>query len=144
MKRHCIESARVQDFLDDLLEAPEAEAFRRHLEDCAACAAEVVAYQRVFQSIAHAPRLDPGPVFTERVLEAVVPARIRRRWLRTVGWSYAGSLAASVAAAGLVASFPGSRAWFEGASAAVPQHADRKSTRLNSSHPRLSRMPSSA
>ena len=122
MKRRCIESARVQDFLDDGLTRAETEAFRLHLADCAECATELAAYRRLFGAIERAPLLEPGPALTERILAAVVPSRIRRRWLRTFGWTYAGSLAASLAAAFGVASLPGSRAWLDSASVTASRH----------------------
>jgi len=117
--RHCSRTSLVQDYLDRLLTPPEDEAFRRHLEDCAACAAEVEAFGRLFSTLERAPLIDPGPRLTERVLAAVVPSRIRRRWLATVGWAYAGSLAACVALVTVVLRVPTASAWLLGASGAA-------------------------
>jgi len=122
MKRRCPESAGVQDFLDDLMPPLAAERFRRHLEGCAECAGELAAYRRVFGAIERVRLLDPGPRLSERILAAVLPSSIRRRWIKTVGWTYAGSLAASVAGAFALASLPGSRTWLDTATATASQH----------------------
>jgi len=116
VKHSCNESTRVQDFLDGALAPAEVAAFQDHLRGCTGCAAEIAAWSRVFQALDATPLLDPGPALTERVLAAIVPSRIRRRWLRTVGWTYAGSLAASVAAAAFAANLPGSHTWLDTAS----------------------------
>lgn len=122
MTPRCPDPAHLNDFLDGLLEPTEAAALRDHLHSCAQCTAEVAAYRRVFGALERVPFEDPGRAFTERVLAIVVPSRARRRWLRTVGWTYAGSLAASMAAAMLVVSTPGTRVWLDMASAAVSRH----------------------
>jgi len=123
MKPTCLESARVQDFLDDALAPNEVAAFRDHLRSCSECAAELAAWTHVFHTLDATPLLDPGPALTERVLSAVVPSRIRRRWMRTVGWTYAGSLAASVAAATVAANLPGTRMWLDTLSTEASRHA---------------------
>src|SRR5216117_2396347 len=106
--------------IDDLLalRAGEASAWaRRHVEDCAACRAELDGlYQRVTQLKA-LPALQPPRDRWSVVRDAARTQRARRR--RTWGgWG----LAAAAALVGvlLVPRFGG---------------GDRKSTRLNSSHP---------
>ncbi len=123
MKPSCSETRRVQDYLDGALVPDEATAFREHLRGCAGCAAELAAWTHVFHTLDSTPLLDPGPALTERVLSAVVPSRIRQRWLRTVGWTYAGSLAASVAATVVAANLPGARLWLDVASTEASRHA---------------------
>ena len=49
----------------------------------------------------------------DRVWDRVLPSRVRRRWVATLGWSYAGTLAASLAVALLWISRPGPRALLE-------------------------------
>jgi len=106
----CPERRRVQDYLDQALEAGEARAFRAHLAGCAACAAELALYQRVFTALAAAPTWDPGAALTERVLARVLPSQVRRhRRLVALGWGYAGSLAAVLAVVGVWGVRPG--AW---------------------------------
>lgn len=122
MKPSCFETQRVQDYLDDALAPAEVAVFRDHLRGCTGCAAELAAWTRVFHTLDSTPLLDPGPALTERVLAAVVPFRIRRRWLRTVGWTYAGSLGASVVAAVVAANLPGARLWVDVASAEASSH----------------------
>ena len=113
----CIESTRIQDFLDGELSAAEARAFRVHLEGCAGCLGEMASFRRVFAALAGQPLEAPAPAFTERVLDAVLPSRRRlRRRLAALGWGYAASLAAALAAIGILARLPGPRHLFESAS----------------------------
>jgi hypothetical protein len=55
----------------------------------------------------------------------VLPSRIRRRWLTAVGWAYAGSLAASVAAMTLAIRLPQAHAWLEAVSGAASRQTVR-------------------
>lgn len=102
----CHRTDRVQDWLDGALAPGEAADFEAHLDGCADCLSEVAAYERVFARIAAAESWDPGPEFTERVLDHVVPARIRRRWLKAFGWGYSGAAAACLAGGLLLAQRP--------------------------------------
>jgi predicted anti-sigma-YlaC factor YlaD len=92
---HCPHTHRVQDYLDGALAPVEAAAFQEHLETCDACAAELVAFQRLADVLKRAPQWDPGLAFTERVLDHVVPSRVRRRLVTVVGWAYTGATAVS-------------------------------------------------
>jgi predicted anti-sigma-YlaC factor YlaD len=113
----CLESTRIQDFLDGELSAAEARAFRAHLEGCAECAAGMASFRRVFAALAGQPLEIPAPALTERVLAAVLPSRRRlRRRLAALGWGYAASLAVALAAIGILARLPGPRHLFESAS----------------------------
>jgi anti-sigma factor RsiW len=118
----CTRTGWAEDFLDGLLPEAEAAEYQSHAATCPECRAELAAMRLVFAKLEALPVLDPGPSFTERVLDVVSPARIRRRWIRTVGWSYAGSLAASIAAGLLVAGSPASTQAFDVASAAASRH----------------------
>jgi predicted anti-sigma-YlaC factor YlaD len=92
---------RIQGYLEGDLPAAEARVFRAHLEGCAACAAELAVYRRVFTMLDEAPLLEPRPELTERVLEQVLPSRVwarRAGRLRAFGWGYAAALTASLAA----------------------------------------------
>jgi len=109
----CTESRRLQDYLDGLMAAAETDAFRVHLHACQGCSAELGAYQRLFHSLDHLPLLDPRPELAERVFAHVLPSRVRRRWILTVGWSYAASLVASLASAYVLATQPVARAWID-------------------------------
>jgi predicted anti-sigma-YlaC factor YlaD len=84
----CPHTPRVEDYLDGQLRAAEREAFRAHLAGCEACAAELTQFARVFSALREAPIWDPGPRLTERVLDHVLPSRLRRRWVTALGWSY--------------------------------------------------------
>jgi len=105
----CPEVSRVQDFLDRELSPREADGFRAHLEGCAECGEEIARFRRVFTMVETARTWDPGPALTERILERVLPARIRRRWMRTLGFGYAAALAATAAGLATLIATPVSR-----------------------------------
>jgi len=112
----CPESVLVQDFLDGELAAAEARVFRAHLEHCAHCSGEVALYRRAFACLDRLPLATPSPALAERILDRVVPRRVRRRWIATFGWAYAGALAACLTAALAWISQPGARAFLTAAS----------------------------
>lgn len=93
----CRESRRVQSWLEGDLAPGTAEAFTAHLAGCARCEAEVRAYRRLFAALAEERLLvrDPGPALTERILDRVVPSRLRRRWVTALGWTYGTASAVS-------------------------------------------------
>ena len=98
--RSCPETRRVQDYLDRVLEPAEEAAFRDHARDCPTCAAELALYRRVFEALATSPAWAPRPALAERILDRVLPSRLRRRRrLAAFGWSYGASLAAVLAVA---------------------------------------------
>ena len=105
---HCAESELLQDYLDGGLDAATEDRISEHLATCHDCAVELAMYQRVFATLDATPMDEPSPALTERIFERVLPSRIRRRWLRALGWGYGVAAAASVAATvGLLASpFP--------------------------------------
>jgi hypothetical protein len=93
----CGERLRVQEYLDGELPPAEAAAFRAHL---AGCAAEVAAFARLFSTLGRPLRETPSPELSARILERVLPSRIRRRRLVAAwGWGYAAALLACGAAA---------------------------------------------
>lgn len=108
---NCVHRDRIHDYLDGLLGAEEEAEFRAHLSECEDCPLELVAMERVFAEVERALMFDPGEAFTERVLDDVVPARLRRRWIAAFGWSYAAALIPCIAVGGLVAFHPGIRAF---------------------------------
>jgi anti-sigma factor RsiW len=93
----CNETLDLQSYLDGELTEADRLRVELHADKCASCAVELALLRRVFASLDAMPLLDPGPMFTERVLEKVVPSRVRRRWVQVIGWSYAGAFAALVA-----------------------------------------------
>lgn len=97
----CPQNERLQDYLDGLLPDDRAEEFRTHLQGCASCALELAILRRVVARVAALPDFETDPSLTEHILERVLPSRERRRrWMRILGWSYAGVFAALVAGAG--------------------------------------------
>jgi predicted anti-sigma-YlaC factor YlaD len=108
---HCPHTADVQAYLDGDLPPAATRAFREHLEDCAACAAEMALAARVLAMLERAPLHAPAPALTERILGRVLPSRVRRRrWMRALGWAYAASVAAVLAAAAAWAVQPAGQA----------------------------------
>ncbi len=91
----CRETRHVQDYLDGELAPERARAFEAHLQACARCAPEVRAYQALFASLRADRVEDPGPRLTERILDRVVPSRLRRRWVSALGWAYGTASAVS-------------------------------------------------
>jgi len=93
----CRESSRVQEWLDGDLAAPAASAFRAHLEGCRDCAAELRAYENLLSVLERdrAAFEDPGPALTERILDRVLPSRLRRRRVTVIGWVYGAASAVS-------------------------------------------------
>jgi hypothetical protein len=114
----CRETALVQDWLDGTL-APEAAArFETHRAGCPECEAEVAAYRAVFAELRALPLLDPRPELFERIMDEVLPQHAPR-WVKVLGWTYAGAFAASVAAIGSAFVLPAPNAWLRGIAAAA-------------------------
>ena len=92
--KSCPPTDQLQALLDDELEADESAALRAHLADCAACGTELTAYVNLFATLRSAPELEAPWGLRERILDRVLPSRIRRRWITVFGWIYAGATAA--------------------------------------------------
>ena len=121
----CPESFRFQDLLDGELPAGEALEIREHAASCEACAAELALYRSLYHSLERLPEWDPGPAFTARVMERVLPSRVRRRWLRALGFGYASLSALTVGAAIFFATQPAARALVETLSAVASRRLAR-------------------
>ena len=107
----CSHLPQVQDYLDGMLAESDARAFERHIGGCGECRLELALYRRVFAALDDAPTFDPGPALTERVLDHVLPSRLRRqRRLVVLGWGYAASIALSSVAMVAAVSQPLGRA----------------------------------
>jgi hypothetical protein len=106
----CPETNKVQDWLDGELAPDEAARFERHLAGCRECEAEATAYRVVFSELRALPLLDPRPELFDRIMDEVLPHRTPR-WVRVLGWAYAGSFAASLAAIGSAFVLPGPSEW---------------------------------
>ena len=85
---HCRYDKEIQWYLDDELDAPARAAFEAHLDDCETCPAELERLALAFALVERIPVTDPGPSLTERILDRVLPSRLRRRWVTAIGWSY--------------------------------------------------------
>ena len=113
----CPESFRFQELLDGELPAGETLEVREHTESCESCSRELALYRSLYHSLERLPEWDPGPAFTARVMERVLPSRVRRRWLRALGFGYASLSALTVAAALFFATQPAAYALVEALSA---------------------------
>ncbi len=114
---HCPETLRIQDWLDGELAPEEAARFETHVAGCRECEAEAAAYRVVFSELRAVPLLDPRAELFDRIMDSVLPHRTPR-WVKVLGWTYAGALAASL---GLIASalvLPAPSAWLRGVIAA--------------------------
>jgi hypothetical protein len=114
-------SADVAAYALGALEPDEAEAFARHLETCAVCPVELVAFQQVVDDLAiSAPSADAPRTMKRRLMAAVAAeprldrsARTERRRLRdriglSPGLAVAGGLAlAAIIALVVVLALPG-------------------------------------
>lgn len=121
----CPSSFRFQELLDGELPAREALEIREHAVSCESCAAELALYRSLYHSLERLPEWDPGPAFTARVMERVLPSRVRRRWLRALGFGYASLSALTVAAALFFATQPAARALVETLSALASRRLAR-------------------
>jgi anti-sigma factor RsiW len=115
----CNEAFDLQAYLDGDLDAAATLRLERHMDQCASCALELAVYRRVFASLDAMPLLDPGPMLSERILEKVVPSRVRRRWMQVAGWSYAATFVAFLGGAMLWLSQPGTQEALGSASSAA-------------------------
>ncbi|MFI5371205.1 MAG: anti-sigma factor family protein [Candidatus Eisenbacteria bacterium] len=107
----CPQRDRLHEWLDGTLEGAVAQRFAAHLETCETCAAELAVYTRLEAMVAAARVWDPGPALTERILDHVVPSRVRRRFVTVVGWAYTAVTAASTFAFISWATRPTTPAW---------------------------------
>jgi len=123
----CPHMPEVQDWLDGTLTPEAAARFEAHLAGCAECEAEAAAYRVVFSELRALLLLDPRPELFERIMEQVLPTRAPR-WVRIVGWSYAGAFAASIAAIGSACVLPVPNAWLRGVIAAATRSLTDTST----------------
>jgi len=106
----CPESTILQDYLDGELVPAEREAFEAHLAACPDCAAELALYRAVFHRLDTLPLLEPDARLADRVLAEVMPGH-PARWVRWLGWAYAGCVGASLVAIGAAILLPTPRAW---------------------------------
>jgi anti-sigma factor RsiW len=113
----CPESYRFQELLDGELPAGEARELREHAASCERCGRELALYRGLYHSLERMPEFDPGPAFTARVMERVLPSHVRRRWLRALGFGYASLSALTVLGIALFATQPVARTLVEALSA---------------------------
>ena len=108
----CRESKLVQSWLDGDLAAGPASAFVAHMRSCPVCTAEVRGYRALYASLGDDLLVpDPGPALTERILDRVVPSRLRRRWVTAIGWTYATASAVSTFAFASWIAQPATHVW---------------------------------
>ncbi len=88
MKNRCPESERIEPWLDGELPSASARALEAHLDGCTRCGAELRALESLYVSLRGAPVWDPGPALTERILDRVLPSRVRRHQVMILGWCY--------------------------------------------------------
>jgi hypothetical protein len=122
----CRESRHVQSWLEGDLPGNQAAAFAEHVRGCATCEAELRSYRALFLALGDSLAVpDPGPALTERILDRVVPSRLRRRWVNAIGWTYGAASAVSTFAFASWIVQPSTHVWlvqcFAGASLRISQ-----------------------
>jgi putative zinc finger protein len=101
-------TGRLQDWLDGALPPAAAADVASHVRACPACTRDVALYRQVFAALDAVPLPETQPWFSERVLDRVLPSRVRqrRRRLRIFGWGYAGLAALCAGGALVIARVP--------------------------------------
>jgi predicted anti-sigma-YlaC factor YlaD len=84
---HCPESERIESWLDGELSPEAKRVLEGHLTGCARCTAERASLESLYASL-RVDLSDPGPRLTERILDRVLPSRIRHRYVTVLGWCY--------------------------------------------------------
>jgi len=113
----CPETRLIQDWLDGELAPERAARLEAHVAGCAACSAEASGYRALFGELRALPLLDPRPELFHRIMDEVLPQRAPR-WVKVVGWTYAGAFATSLLAIASAVVLPGPSAWLHGLIAA--------------------------
>jgi anti-sigma factor RsiW len=85
---HCPETDRIEAWLDGELSPEAARKLERHVAGCGQCGAELAVLRSLFASLRTIRPPNPGLALTERILDRVVPSRVRRRVVTAIGWSY--------------------------------------------------------
>ena len=73
-------SERIQDFLDQRLPPKEEAEVQEHLSSCRECQSEIEGWSLLFSDLGSLAELDPGPAFTQEILQAV-PAKPQTGWI---------------------------------------------------------------
>lgn len=116
----CPDTGTLQDFLESLLPEEQMRRVGAHVAGCSRCAAERARFERLFDAFESLPLEAPSRAISERVLDAVLPARRRARWLRRFGVGYAAALVASLGSVVVVASLPAGRGFLTWLASAAP------------------------
>ena len=100
----------IDDFVAGELDSTTRAAAEAHLDACASCRERASEYRSFFTALEHLPVPEPPAGFAVRILDAVLPARVKeRKIVRVVTRAYAGVAVAlsAVAAAALGVTGPG-------------------------------------
>jgi anti-sigma factor RsiW len=85
--------ARIQDFVEGLLPGRQAARVRTHLDVCAGCAGEAVAWRSVLDRLQTLDRLSPSEGFSQSVMSEIripTPAPVVSKvpeWRRALRWA---------------------------------------------------------
>ncbi len=111
---------QINEYVDHLLTAAEAEAVERHLLRCAACQEKVDEIQQVFVTLADLPEVPLQKELATHVLRLVEPpptsmperqpTRVMPKWVPGLAWTIA-ALQIPLAGLALVYAWPMLRAW---------------------------------
>jgi len=114
----------IDQYVDNVVDAPERESIESHLASCVACHAKVGEYRSFYSALDKLPVPELPAGFGVRILDAVLPARLKeRKIVRVVTRAYAGvAVALSAVAAvalGMVGPGPSTALLAEGWSRSV-------------------------
>ena len=119
---NCPSSGTLQDHLEGLLADDERVAIELHAATCDRCIVELARLDSLFARLGGLPLESPAPGLADRVLDQLMPARRRERWLKRLGIGYAASLGATLAGAGIWMSQPAVRSFASWAAAETSAH----------------------
>ena len=83
----------IEILLDGELDAVREGALRAHAALCPTCGPELADYERLLATLRHASSWEPEWTVRERILDRVLPSRIRRRYVQIFGWLYGSATA---------------------------------------------------
>jgi hypothetical protein len=109
-------------YLDGLVGEAQRAAMKRHMAECASCAAHDTAVRRALLVLRNLPPIEPSPEFNARLrtrLDAIAAEGVRPFPVRMPRWRLVGS-ASAIAAGLLVAVFAGGTARYKTAQSASP------------------------
>src|SRR5262245_52604582 len=83
----------IEILLDGELPPAREATLRAHAALCPTCGPELADYERLLATLRRAPSWEPEWTVRERILDRVLPSRIRKRYVQIFGWLYGSATA---------------------------------------------------